>query len=313
MRLSIFALLSLSLGLVAAKKSPQEELTELAAAGNGVIKVTNERTFDLLTLPSRNWSAAIQFTALNPQRKCKPCSEFDPSFTAVAKAWTTVSEPERSDHFWATLDFDEAQQVFQKLSLASAPVVHFYMPLAGPRGRAKDTPLKYDFSHGFEAGPLAEQLSSHTPVPIPYKAPIDWASWAVYAAFGLFFLVTLPLVAPFLQNRWVWAAGSIVTSLIMTSGYMFTRIRGMPMTSGGQWIAAGYQSQYGQETQVVAAIYGLLGGSFLMLTMVTPTQTSPARQRTQVYVWTAIIFVVYSILIALFKMKNRGYPFSLLF
>lgn len=73
MRLSIFALLSLSLGLVAAKKSPQEELTELAAAGNGVIKVTNERTFDLLTLPSRNWSAAIQFTALNPQRKCKPC------------------------------------------------------------------------------------------------------------------------------------------------------------------------------------------------------------------------------------------------
>lgn len=107
---------------------------------------------------------------------------------------------------------------------------------------------------GFEAGPLAEQLSSHTPVPIPYKAPIDWASWAVYAAFGLFFLVTLPLVAPFLQNRWVWAAGSIVTSLIMTSGYMFTRIRGMPMTSGGQWIAAGYQSQYGQETQVVAAI-----------------------------------------------------------
>lgn len=33
-----------------------------------------------------------------------------------------------------------------QLSLASAPVVHFYMPLAGPRGRAKDTPLKYDFS-----------------------------------------------------------------------------------------------------------------------------------------------------------------------
>lgn len=43
-----------------------------------------------------------------------------------------------------------------------------------------------------------------------------------------------------------------------------------------------------------------------MLTVVTPMQTSAARQRTQVYVWTAIIFVVYSILIALFKMKNRG-------
>ncbi|KAF7964403.1 hypothetical protein HWV62_8521 [Athelia sp. TMB] len=178
--------------------------------------------------------------------------------------------------------------------------------MAGPRARSKDTPLKYDFSNGFEAGPLAEQLSVHTPVPIPYKAPINWASWATGAAFALFFLVTLPLVAPFLRSKWVWAVGTIVTSLIMTSGYMFTRIRGMPMSSGGHWIAPGYQSQYGQETQVVAVIYGVLGGSFLMLTMVAPTQTSPTRQRTQIYVWTAIIFVVYSILIAFFKMKNRA-------
>lgn len=51
--------------------------------------------------------------------RCK-FSEFDPSFTAVAKAWTTVSEPERSDHFWATLDFDEAQQVFQKVCSCSS-------------------------------------------------------------------------------------------------------------------------------------------------------------------------------------------------
>jgi len=40
----------------------------------------------------------------------------------------------------------------------------------------------------------------------------------------------------------------------MTAGYMFTRIRGAPYTAGGSWIASGYQNQYGQETQVVAAI-----------------------------------------------------------
>lgn len=43
-----------------------------------------------------------------------------------------------------------------------------------------------------------------------------------------------------------------------------------------------------------------------MLTMVTPTQMSPTRQRIQIYVWTSVIFVVFSILIALFKVKNRG-------
>lgn len=49
-----------------------------------------------------------------------------------------------------------------------------------------------------------------------------------------------------------------------------------------------------------------------MLTMVTPTQMSPTRQRIQVYVWTSVIFVVFSILIALFKIKNRG-AFQILF
>jgi hypothetical protein len=107
---------------------------------------------------------------------------------------------------------------------------------------------------GFDPLPLAEQLSAHTPVLIPYKAPIDWAWWGTFSAFGLFFVVSIRYVAPVLQNRWTWAAGTILTSLVMISGYMFCRIRGVPFTSGGSWIAPGYQNQYGQETQVVAAI-----------------------------------------------------------
>lgn len=114
-------------------------------------------------------------------------------------------------------------------------------------------------------------------------------------------------------------------SLVMTSGFMFVRIREMPFTGGdGNWIAAGYSNQYGQETQVVAMICegfltpfacpatnfrfldGLLAASFLMLTLVTPLQSSPGRQRAQVYLWTGVILVVFSILISLFRVKNRG-------
>lgn len=51
---------------------------------------------------------------------------------------------------------------------------------------------------------------------------------------------------------------------------------------------------------------GLLAGSFLMLTLVTPTQMSPMRQRTQVYVWTGVIFIIFAILISFFRIKNRG-------
>lgn len=67
----LLALLLLPFSL-AAKNSAHEQLVELAAAGNGVIKL-NEKVYDLLTSPKRDWSASVHFTALSPQRRCAPC------------------------------------------------------------------------------------------------------------------------------------------------------------------------------------------------------------------------------------------------
>ncbi|KAJ7632636.1 oligosaccharyl transferase subunit OST3/OST6 family [Roridomyces roridus] len=257
-------------------------------------------SFELLTSPTRDWSASIQLTALDPRRRCNPCKEFSPSWNAVAKAWSKTSKQHRDTHFFATLDFDDGQAVFQQLGLASAPVVYAYPAAEGSRSTGKTAPSTYDFSHGFEAGPLAQHLSRHTPIPIPYTAPFDWARWTTTAA-GV------------LANRWTWAVVSILTSLVMTSGYMFTRIRNSPFMGGdGSWIAGGFQNQYGQEVQVISLVYGTLGFAFIMLTLVIPYQSSSQRQRFQVYLWTAVIAMVYSILVVLFKAKNRGYPFRLL-
>ncbi|EGN95955.1 hypothetical protein SERLA73DRAFT_185405 [Serpula lacrymans var. lacrymans S7.3] len=309
----ILALLYLPICLVAAKKSPQEQLVDLAAAGNGVIRL-DEHSFDLLTTPQRNWTAAIHFTAMNKRMKCTPCKEFDPSWVEVAKAWTTVPKAERDNHFFGTLDFDDASVVFQKLSLASAPVVQVYPATEGPRSTGRTIPYKYDFSHGFGAEPLANQLSNHTPVPIPYKVPIDWARWGSVAALIPIITLLFRFISPALKSRWVWAAGTIVISLVMTSGYMFTRIRGSPYAGpNGEWIAQGYSNQFGQEVQVVAMIYGVAGAAVLMLTIVTPYQMSPPRQRMQIYLWTAVNLIMFSILVSLFRVKNRGYPFKLLF
>jgi len=43
-----------------------------------------------------------------------------------------------------------------------------------------------------------------------------------------------------------------------------------------------------------------------MLISIIPRQTSPQRQRLQVYLWTGVIMIVYSVLISLFRVKNRG-------
>ncbi len=63
------AVLSITSSLAA---SPQEQLAQLAAAGNGVIKL-DATTYDLLMSPKREWSASVQLTALDPRRRCSPC------------------------------------------------------------------------------------------------------------------------------------------------------------------------------------------------------------------------------------------------
>lgn len=180
-------------------------------------------------------------------------------------------------------------------------------------------------SSGFDAGPLAEVLSKFTPIPVPYKDPIDWTRMAVTAIGILGAALILRFISPIVQNRWLWAVITVVTMLVMTSGFMFVRIRGAPYTGGnGQWVAAGYSNQYGQEVQVVAFICkrlpilpyfrnakpvedGLLSFAFLMLIMIVPTQSSPHRQRLQIYLWTGVIMIMYSVLVSLFRVKNRGW------
>lgn len=64
-------LLVLPTCLAAAKPSSREKLAAMAAANNGVVKLDSE-TYNLITSPTRDWSAAIQLTALH-SFKCAPC------------------------------------------------------------------------------------------------------------------------------------------------------------------------------------------------------------------------------------------------
>jgi len=311
---SFLLLLFLPFCLSASQDPRQKQLVDLAAAGNGVIQL-DEAKYDLLTAAKRNWSFAVHFTALDPRRKCNQCREFDPSWNAVGRAWATAPEEHRNNHFFATLDFDNGHGVFQRLGLTSAPVVYIFHATEGPRRPAngKYGPLKFDFSSGFDPEPLAEQMSAYTPIQIPYKAPIDWTFWGSIASSVVLFLLAIPFILPALQSRWIWAAVTILTSLIMISGFMYTRIRGVPYVgSDGNWIAGGFQHQFGQEVPVIAAIYGLLSAAFLMLIVIIPRQRSPMRQKVQVYLWTAIVMIMYSVLVSIFRIKNRGYPFKLL-
>ncbi|KAJ7198388.1 dolichyl-diphosphooligosaccharide-protein glycotransferase [Mycena pura] len=313
----VVALLGLiSMCSCAAAAGTHRKLVSLAAEGGGIIKLDAD-SFELLATEERDWSTAIEFTSLDPKHNCVACEEFHPPWKAVAKAWTKVPKEQRDRHFFATFDFADSprsQQVFRKLELRTAPVVFVYPATKGPHAADQSEPARFDLSEygEFEADRLAEHLSRFTPIPIPYVAPFPWARW-VGGAAGLLVLALLARVlAPVLQNRWTWATGAILSSLVMTSGYMFTRIRASPWRGAdGGWVARGNSNMFGQEVPLVAMFYGTLGLAFIMLIMVIPNQPS-ARQRLYIYFWTGVIMIVYSMVLVFVRAKNRYYPWRFL-
>lgn len=97
---------------------------------------------------------------------------------------------------------------------------------------------------------------------------------------------------------------------------MFNHIRRVPYVAsdghgGISYFAGGFQNQFGLETQIVAAIYGVLAFSIITLAVKVPRIQDERAQLVAGLAWAAVLFVVYSALLNVFRFKNGGYPFWL--
>lgn len=73
------------------------------------------------------------------------------------------------------------------------------------------------------------------------------------------FTVSSPYILPVIRNRKIWAAVSLISVVLFTSGYMYNNIRKVPYVAGDgkggiNYFAGGFSSQFGMETQIVAAM-----------------------------------------------------------
>lgn len=106
---------------------------------------------------------------------------------------------------------------------------------------------------GHDAKELANQLSPFTPVPIPFREPINWGLIITIMTTTVTVALTARLVYPVIFNRWTWAVITISTMLVMTSGFMFVRIRGMPFRTKDHTMVPGFQNMVGAEIWTVAS------------------------------------------------------------
>ncbi|KAK5117173.1 hypothetical protein LTR85_008941 [Meristemomyces frigidus] len=310
---------------LAAKKPTGDRFAQYHAkqlsAGSSV--KLDDKSYDELTKSPRDYSVAVLLTAQDSRFGCALCNEFQPEWELISKTWAKGDKAGEGRIVFGTLDFVDGKNTFQSLMLQTAPVLLLFHPTTGPDSKADNVPSRFDFATGTNtAEPVHGWISRQLPS-IPHPAivrPINYVKIAVTitAVLGVitFFTVAAPYLLPIIQNRNLWAAVSLIAVLLFTSGHMFNHIRKVPYVAadgkgGVSYFAGGFQNQFGLETQIVAAMYGVLSFATISLALKVPRMSNPRNQQIAVFIWGGVILVMYSFLLSVFRIKNGGYPFWL--
>ncbi|KAF9396030.1 oligosaccharyl transferase subunit ost3/OST6 [Podila verticillata] len=276
-RILVTILMVVQLSTIHGQKELAQKVSRLeaqAAKGRGVIEL-DSTTFDEVMATPRNYSIVVLFTAISPEFQCVPCKNFDPEYRMVAAGWSKL--PTKS-LFFGVLDFKLGQAVFQKFGMNSAPSALFF-----PMGSGQND--RYDFGKsGFQAEAFASWLSARSGVQLKVQRPFD----AVAVSLNVLAVLSVLVAAHYMYNR----AGKVIRSKYLWAS--MSLIRHPPYTMPSRDDA-------------------VLCGAIVSLFSSIPRIDDPAKQRFAVWVWMAIMSIMFSILLQFFRLKNPAYPYRLLF
>ncbi|KAL9593386.1 MAG: hypothetical protein Q9219_007574 [cf. Caloplaca sp. 3 TL-2023] len=283
----------------------------------------DDALYEQLTSSPRDYSVGVLLTALEARFGCQLCRDFQAEWDVVGKSWIRGNRNGNTRLLLGTLDFADGKGTFQKLMLQTAPILMLFPPNAGPEAKNDGQPLRYDFAMGSQtAEQVHDWIIRHLPAgpKPPIYRPVNYIRLVsvTTAILGVvsFASVASPYIIPIMQNRNLWAALSLITILLFTSGHMFNHIRKVPYVAGDgkggiNYFAGGFSNQFGLETQIVAAMYGTLSFATIALALKVPRMTDPKKQQIAAFIWGVIVFSLYSFLLSIFRIKNGGYPFHL--
>ncbi|KAH7119151.1 hypothetical protein B0J11DRAFT_86632 [Dendryphion nanum] len=310
---------------LAAKKSSGDRFKDFhtQSLSSGSLKL-DDGVYSQLTRAPRDYSVIVLLTALETRFGCTLCREFQPEWELLSKSWVKGDRKAESRLLFGSLDFVDGKNTFQSLMLQTAPVIFYFHPTIGPNAKVDTQPIRFDFTNGPQtAEDLQRWISRQLPADVPRPAvarPINYVKIVsvTTAVLGVltFGAVAWPYIVPVLQNRNIWAAISLIAVLLFTSGHMFNHIRKVPYVSGDgkgglSYFAGGFSNQFGLESQIVAAIYGVLSFATISLAIKVPRIADARAQQLAVFVWSGVVLCMYSFLLSVFRMKNGGYTFWL--
>lgn len=295
-----------------AQSSKQLQLYKrIQASSNGYLDVDGQ-DFLALTAQPRDFAVTALLTTTDGTIKCGPCLAFQPEFDALTAQWNK-NKSLKTKNVFVKVEFSRGRQVFAQYKLQHAPVLYTFPAPSDKNSNPEHA--SYDFNiNGFEADSVASHLERTLHVTFKYKKPLNVKLIAMTVTAMIVLATAMFFLAPYLpmflkSSKPFWMLVCLSTMIIFNSGQMWNSIRGAPYVAVGQggkpeYIAGGFQNQYGIETQIVAGLYSLLAFSFVALTVLVPAQRDPTRQRAGVYVWSAIFLCTFSVLFVIFRMKK---------
>lgn len=267
-------------------------ITEAQKDKNGIIHVTDEnfdKIFDLVQ--SHSFGLFLLFTTNTVEMGCKTCVEFNPEFDLVAKSWkldhpdfVSNTDPDLKLLFGKAIVHSPKNipNVFKLFKLQHIPRL-FYFPPGSNLNNFEILDIPHDAGHErvnqiFKWVKRVAGINNDTDFVIHQQ--INWTNVFVNC-FIVFFSIYIfkknyNLILKFVAFRWIWGLFSVIFILFMISGYMFTKMKQVPLAGADKngdiiyFAEKDFQNQFGIETQIVAFFYGIIGVLMILLIKIIP-------------------------------------------
>lgn len=174
----------------------------------------------------RNYSIVVMMTALSSQRQCSICRQAHDEFAIVANSWRYSSSFSNS-LFFAMVDYDEGSDIFQQLSINSAPVFLYF----SDKGKVR-SPDQMDIQRiGFQADTIGRWIAERSDIQIRIVRPPNYSG--SLALLILFSLIAALLYMrrnnlDFLYNRTSWGLGALVRLSARYRMCLLTKLLAVP-------------------------------------------------------------------------------------
>ncbi|KAM9688673.1 dolichyl-diphosphooligosaccharide--protein glycosyltransferase subunit MAGT1-like [Trichechus inunguis] len=282
---------------------------------NRVIRMSDTTFYHFVLEPPRNYSMIVMFTALHELRQCIMCKRAAEEFQILANSWQQ-SSTFTNKIFFAMVDYDQSPEVFRMIQVVSVPnVLHFSV-----KRKFTSDDIYHLEGRGITAEQMAKWVAERTNVSIRIRQPTNVG---VLFMFGTILVLSGGLVCllkkkrEFISNKTLWAVLGLSFVTVMTSGQMWTHIKGAPYaqmnphTGHIHYIHRMNYSQFVAETCIVALFNMCISLGMVLLDKAT-SRMNTVKRKMMCMTGICLVVIFFSWLLSLFRFKQRGYPYRFL-